>query len=246
MNGDAVLKGVALACVALCAGSAFLAPCLDAQTPGPDAEAQAAADSAMMAGLRTILVEDFSTGATTWKRQKLDRRETSYSVVPSGPDSALEGVASKAAAGLVRVVNAPRTGKGIVSWRWRTDASLARNDREREKSGDDFVGRIFLTFGGDPFTQGTRALAYVWAGQEPVGSVFANPYISDVMTIVLRSGNADAGQWVVEERDYVADFQEAFGEPAPPLTAIAILVDSDDTGATAVARFDDFRIRVAP
>jgi len=222
------------------------------QTPGLETDAQAAADSAIRrtasstGELRTIMSEDFSSGASAWTHQKLDRRETTYSVVPAGPDSALEGVASNAAAGLVRLVNAPATDRGIVSWRWRTNASLTRNERERQKKGDDYVARIFLTFGGDPFTPGTRALAYVWAGREPVGSVFENPYISDVMTIVLRSGNEDAGMWVLEERDYVADYAAAFGEPAPALTAIAILVDSDDTGATAVARFDDFRIQVAP
>lgn len=228
--------------IALCA---FQPHATRAQTPGPEADAQPAADSAIAADLRTIMTEDFSSGAAGWVHQKLDRRETAYSVVPAGADSALEGVAGNAAAGLVRRVSVPATERGIVSWRWRTTASLTRNDREREKKGDDFVGRIFLTFGGDPFTQGTRALAYVWAGQEPVGSVFANPYISDVMTIVLRSGNDDAGGWVREERDYVADFERLFGERPPPLTAIAILVDSDDTGATAVARFDDFRIQVA-
>ena len=84
----------------------------------------------------------------------------------------------------------------------------------------------------------------MWAGQEPLGSVFENPYISDVMTIVLRSGDDEAGAWVQEERDFVADYENAFGEPPPQLTAIAVLVDSDDTGSQAVARFDDFRIQV--
>ena len=123
---------------------------------------------------------------------------------------------------------------------------ILENMAEREKKGDDYGARICLTVGGDPFTRGTRALAYVWAGQEPVGSVFENPYIGDVMTIVLQSGDEKAGGWVAEERDFVADYVNAFGEPPPPLTAIAVLVDSDDTGARAVAQFDDILIQVQP
>jgi hypothetical protein len=232
----------AAARMASCVLIGFLQP---AMAPAQAREAGAPSDVAG-AELVTVMFEDFATGATSWRTEKLDRRESSYALVPSGADSALEGVSRNAAAGFIRMVEAPPTARGVVSWRWRTAASLTANSNERAREGDDYVARVFLTFGGDPFTRGTRALAYAWAGQEPVGAVFVNPYVDDVMTIVLRSGNADAGGWVQERRDFVADFTAAFGEPPPPLTAIAVLVDSDDTGSSAVARFDDFRIEVAP
>jgi len=227
--------------LALCA---FAATEALAQSPIPGAADTAAAVASEAPGLVTVMLEDFSRGFDDWQFQELDRRKTVYATVPDGADAALQGRSDNAAAALVRLVDAPPTGRGVVSWRWQTDASLSANDREREKKGDDYTARIFLTFGGDPFTRGTRALAYVWAGQEPVGSVFANPYIGDVMTIVLRSGDTDAGVWVAEERDFVADYTRAFGESPPLLTSIAVLVDSDDTGLQTVARFDDFRIQV--
>jgi len=229
--------------LALCACAATEAL---AQSPIPGAADTTAAVASEEPSLVPVMLEDFSRGFDDWRFQELDRRKTVYATVPDGADAALQGRSDNAAAALVRLVDAPATGRGVVSWRWHTDASLSANDREREKKGDDYTARIFLTFGGDPFTRGTRALAYVWAGQEPVGSVFANPYIGDVMTIVLRSGDADAGVWVSEERDFVADYTMAFGEPPPPLTSIAVLVDSDDTGLQTVARFDDFRIQIAP
>ncbi len=224
---------------------AWLPAVAAAQSPQPGPRDTATADSA---DLVTVMYEDFSRGFDAWQPQELDRRKTVYAMVgtePDGSDAALQGRSDNAAAALVRPIDAPSAARGMVSWRWRTDASLSGNDREREKKGDDYAARIFLTFGGDPFTRGTRALAYVWAGQEPAGSVFENPYISDVMTIVLRSGDEDTGAWVAEERDFVADYEDAFGEPPPPLTAIAVLVDSDDTGLQTVARFDDFLIQVA-
>lgn len=220
--------------------SACLSAAAHAQSPIPHTLDTAATD----ADLVTVMSEDFSQGFDAWQRRELDRRETVYATVPDGADLALQGRSENAAAALVQLIDAPAAPRGIVSWRWRTDASLSGNEREREKKGDDYAARIFLTFGGDPFTRGTRALAYVWAGQEPMGSVFPNPYISDVMTIVLRSGDDDAGGWVAEERDFVADYENAFGEPPPPLTAIAVLVDSDDTGSQTVALFDDFLIQI--
>ncbi len=195
--------------------------------------------------LDTVLFEDFSRGALTWQAQRLDRRETDYQVVPQAPDSALEGRSENAAAGLWRALDAPVAEQGMVSWRWWTEMSLAGNEREREKQGDDYAARVFLTFGGDPFTRGTRALAYAWAGREAVGSVYPNPYVAEVITIVLRSGDGDAGRWVSEERDFVADYLTAFGEEPPSLTAVALLVDTDDTSSRAVARFDDILVRVA-
>jgi hypothetical protein len=50
----------------------------------------------------------------------------------------------------------------------------------------------------------------------------------------------------MEDRDLATDYEHAFGEPAPDVAAVAILVDTDDTGGAAMAWFDDLELWVPP
>jgi hypothetical protein len=63
--------------------------------------------------------------------------------------------------------------------------------------------------------------------------------------LVLRRG--DYGHWFDETRDLAADFARAFpaearGGGAPPLAAIGISADGDDTGGSSLAYVGDIRL----
>ena len=100
-----------------------------------------------------------------------------------------------------------------------------------------------MAFGAEPFDGDARVLCYVWAASEPVGAVFANPYRSNVRTIVLQSGSAGVGAWATESRDLAADYRLAFREAPRRVTAIALVQDTDDTGTAATAWWDDITLR---
>ncbi len=75
--------------------------------------------------------------------------------------------------------------------------------------------------------------------------MYPSPYSSNIATVVLRSGDRDAGQWVNEERDFIKDFERFFGETPEMVTALALMVDTDNTGARGRAWFDDLELREA-
>lgn len=191
-------------------------------------------------------VEEFSGGLGGWERQRLDRRESSYSVTSEGGDQVLVGTAYNSASAVYRTLRSPAPVRARLSWRWKIAGSLALNDRERTRGGDDYAARVFVTFGDEPFGRRTRALSYVWAGTEPPGSQFRNPFRREVATFVVRSGDGYANRWMTEQRNLVADYEAAFGELPPPISGLAIVVDTDDTSSEAIAWFDDFRIEVEP
>ena len=121
----------------------------------------------------------------------------------------------------------------LLSWRWRVDTDAVHMLDERERRGDDYRARVLVIFGRD------RSLCYVWASSEPVGSVFASPADQRVTTIVLRSGDALVGKWQMEERDIERDYKSVWGENPEMLSALALIVDTDDTDSHATTRFDD-------
>ncbi|TPW20473.1 MAG: hypothetical protein FD126_1642, partial [Elusimicrobia bacterium] len=126
------------------------------------------------------------------------------------------------------------------------------------RGGDDFAARVYVTFRYDPKRADvlTRAkyalarrlhgatpphagLAYVWSSSGKVGATWPNPYTDRVRMVAVRTGTAEAGRWVGEERDVLADYRAAFGEEPPELEGVALMTDTDQTGASATAWYSD-------
>jgi Protein of unknown function (DUF3047) len=130
-----------------------------------------------------------------------------------------------------------------VSFRWKVDSGLTGRDSERSRRGDDYAARVFVLFDPPPLDGRTRAICYVWAREEPRESLYPSPYFTRVGTLVLESGADRANEWVSERRVIGDDFRRFFGSAPPPVRAVAVMVDSDDTRGRATAWFDDIVLR---
>ena len=73
----------------------------------------------------------------------------------------------------------------------------------------------------------------------PVGEIIANPFTDTTMMVAVNSGVTNTGEWVTVERDIVADYRKAFDREPPKLVGVAIMSDSDNTGASATAWYGD-------
>lgn len=157
--------------------------------------------------------------------------------------------ADNAVAFLYRPVDENTADMGRLGWTWRVDQAVPATDLSRD-SGDDRSLAVHIVFPADhdslsfwesientmtelvaPPLAG-KVLTYVWGGSHPEGAVMENPHFGDQGTmIVLRSSQEPTGRWIMEEIDFEADFQAAFGYAAPAPVFVAISADSDDTGS---------------
>ena len=177
-----------------------------------------------------------------WTEVKLARRANRFTTEKDASGTVLRAQSERAASALWHRLELGAEDAPVVSWRWKVESTLTGNDREREKRGDDYAARFFVIFDDKPFSRGARAICYVWATSEPVGSDYRNPYFSSVQTVVLQSGNVRAGAWAREERNFVQDYRAAFGEEPKSLTALAVMVDTDNTEANVSAWFGDIAV----
>jgi len=196
-----------------------------------------------------------------WKIEHLDRRvpPTQYAVRLWDGVVAIEARASKSMALLGRPATVDLKKTPFLCWQWRIDAPVASADMNR-KSGDDYAARVYLTFAVPPEQLGfaTRAklslartiygnqvpdaaLNYIWDNRHPIGTMQDNAYTDRARMLVLRSGAGQAGNWVQERRNVLADFDKAFGGIGGKLQGLAIASDTDNTGEDAHAGFADFR-----
>lgn len=177
-----------------------------------------------------------------WHEQRLFSKPTSYELVHDSGRAVLHATSHAANAALLRPLDLPLPSAARLRWRWKISSSLTANRRERERAGDDYAARVFVVFESSWIPLRTRAINYVWSAHEPAGAIFPSPYTKNVGMIILRSGNADAGRWCDEQRDVLADYQRFFGAPPTQMSAVAVLVDTDNTGLSAEAWFADLTL----
>ncbi len=219
----------------------------------------------LAAGADPLWVGRFTEADTAipapWKIEHLDPRvaPTAYGVRLWDGVVAIEAKAKKSMALLGRNLTVDLKKTPILCWQWRIDAPVAAADMTR-KSGDDYAARVYLTFTVPPeqlgFATRTKlrlaraiyggqvpdaALNYIWDNRHPIGTVQDNAYTDRARMLVLRSGAGQAGAWVQERRNVLADFHRAFGGIGGELTGLAIASDTDNTGGEAHAGFADFR-----
>jgi hypothetical protein len=148
------------------------------------------------------------------------------------------------ASGLWRPVEAITGKSATLSWRWKTKKALSKKNDERDKKGDDYVARVFVIFEPHLVNWKTRAICYVWSAKEPVESTYLSPYSNSVGMMVLQSGDDNRKEWIEEQRDVVADYDQIFNEKPEFISGIAIMVDTDNTNQEALTWFDDLVLEV--
>jgi hypothetical protein len=153
---------------------------------------------------------------------------------------------------------------GVLSWRWRVDLPLPAADL-RTRQGDDaalkvcamfdlprervpFVERQLLRLAEARFGEAlpNATLCYVWDPAWPRGSVVPNAYTRRVRFVTLDGA---PGVWHAERHDLAADFLRAFGDESravPPLRAILVGADADNTGGRSVGWIDALGLEPAP
>jgi hypothetical protein len=186
--------------------------------------------------------ESFDEGwQERWQTQRLAARATDFLAGTYQGEPVLRVESDRSAAALIRRVS----GAGVpeaISWRWLLRRPLTSGpgaDDEMRREGDDFAARVFVIFGDDLTDDATRVLCYVWARQLEPGASFPSPVADRVRMVVLRNGSDDSPVWQAEHIDPAADYRRLFESDPPPVGAIALMGDADDTDSRATVLFDD-------
>ena len=183
----------------------------------------------------TLLGDGDSSG---WE-QKSFEGETRYETVALDGRQAVRATSDGSASGLFNKRRIDLHKTPILNWFWRVDEPLD-NPNERTRGGDDYAARVFVVNADHPlFIWKTKAVNYVWSSEQEIGDSWANPYTCSSQHIALRSGDTYAGQWVRERRNVRADFKALFDKDIRYIHAVAIMTDTDNTGAHAVAWYGD-------
>ncbi len=183
-------------------------------------------------------------------------RHTVYTVAREGDTTIMKAASDSSASGLIWTRQFDVYKYPIVHWRWKID-SVYEHGNARTKEGDDYPLRIYIMFAYDSDEVGfvdrmkyrlakqlygeyppLGTVNYIWANRDYDARVITNAWTDRAKMVLLREGNAHAGEWVEETIDILADYREAFGGNAPHMARIGIMNDSDNTGGHTVSYLD--------
>lgn len=204
---------------------------------------------ALGAGWRVVLLPAQRLPATRFSAETVDGR------------AALR-LEAQASYGNLLHETAPAVLPRRLAWSWRLERPNPATDLQH-KTGDDVAAKVCLSFelplervpwgerlllklararSGENLPAAT--LCWVWGGAEARGSVVDNAFSRRVRYLVLRNAGDGSGRWLDESRDIAADFALAFGDEAavpPPLLAVGVGADADNTGGHSVAQLAALR-----
>jgi len=187
-----------------------------------------------------VLIDDFEAGLKTRWEKKIFEGETRYTVIKMDGSGCLKAESHASASGLIYKIKYDTRDYPVLTWRWKVENILQKGD-ERTRQGDDYAARVYVVF--PHFIPAlTRSINYIWANKLPRGERCPNPYYSRAMMIAVESGEKKVGTWVTEKRNVFEDYRTCFGKDPSYAGAIAIMTDTDNTGESAVAYYDDIKL----
>jgi hypothetical protein len=194
-----------------------------------------------------------------WRPQimRRDLPVTRYEVVEREGRRVLHSVSDGATSGLRCDVDIDPNEMPWLHWTWRVDRMDLRATVAADEL-DDSPTRVIVAFDGDNSLLSPRdrlfhemveavtgyvapfaTLMYVWDGSAPTEGIYLYPRTGRIRYLVVESGAARTGRWLIHSRNVVEDYRRVFGGKPGRVTAVAVLTDSDDLKTHSEAWYGD-------
>lgn len=194
---------------------------------------------AFNANAEPVSISDFDHLSLANWQHKSFQGATQYQLKTRDQTTILQASSNNSASSLYQEISIDLNKTPYLNWSWRIEKRLDIAN-EKIKPGDDFAARIYLIVKGEWFFWQTKAINYVWAGRSTHNEVWANPFAGEnVMMIAVRSNADQTDQWYTEKRNVLADMTRYFGDNIHKIDGIAIMTDTDNSGATALSYYND-------
>lgn len=192
--------------------------------------------------LVVLNTERLSTGKLPYDWQiKVNYGRPEVSVCQDSDTPCLHLRSVKSSFGLERSVDVNPAEMPYLAWRWKV-TQLPPGADFRKSSTDDQAAQVLVAFTDH------RVISYIWDSGAPKGtfSNASNIPLIRVFALVCESGATDANRWISESRNVAADYQRAYGKPAPPVKGLRIQINSQHTGTIAESYFGEVAFRSTP
>lgn len=169
---------------------------------------------------------------------KVNHGKPDVSVCNDGESPCLHLKSVKSSFSLERGVDVNPVETPYLSWNWKVTQLPPAGDFRRS-STDDQAAQVLVAFAD------RHVLTYIWDSNAPKGTLQSASSIPmvHVFAVVAESGTAQANRWVPEVHNVEADYERAFGKPAPHVKGLRLQINSQHTGTIAESYFGEVAFR---
>lgn len=128
----------------------------------------------------------------------------------------------------------------LLCWKWKATRLPQGGDFRRSRT-DDQAAQLFVAFSK------TRAIVYLWDTTAPQGlmqNAPAPPFMT-IKAVVVRSGPAELGKWLSENRNIYEDYKTFYGDTDQPpvVSGMRLQINTQHTRTSAECAFADVMFR---
>lgn len=186
-----------------------------------------------------ISIADFSNGVDAdgipkgWQLKEKSG-EANFAIVRDGDIHALRLRSANTSFSVQKDVKVDVKQYPILTWKWKVVKLPAGGDFRKMKT-DDQAAQLFLAFSK------TKAIVYIWDTTAPKGTLddAPSPPFMTIKAVVVESGKAEMGKWIVESRNVYEDYKKLFGKEPPPVAGVRLQINSQHTKTSAESYFGD-------
>lgn len=178
---------------------------------------------------------------------ELSEREgkADLALVFDGEDQALKLRSEVSSFSLNKELGIDLTKTPYLEWQWKI-TELPTGGDFRQRATDDQAAQLFVVFNWGMFRK--EAIVYIWDSTAPVGTMARAPSpplypFLRIHAVVVRSGEADKGEWITETRNVAEDYKKLFGSEPKNVKGIRIQINSQHTQSQAEAYWRSVRFK---
>lgn len=138
---------------------------------------------------------------------------------------------------LRRDVELPLTAETRLRWRWRVDRLPSELPEDTLPTHDYISIAVEFDNGQD--------ITWHWSEELPAGYAYRCPlptWTDRETHIVVRSGRAELGRWLQEDRPIAADYRRSVGEPPARIVRVWLIANSLFQRREGIAEFADIEL----
>lgn len=201
-----------------------------------------AAPPTVVPSVSYMVIDTFDNAKLAGWIERSYNGRTLYKVVDEGGNKMLMAQSVASASALGRITRFDTGQFSTLEWRWRIE-DIIENGNALVPGANDHAAGVYVLFARGKLPWQVDVVEYIWANALPRGQLANHPTEKNIRLVALESGRQLARRWVSERRNLAEDYRKLFQRDPPRVVAIAIMTDTDQTGANATAYYDDFIVR---
>jgi hypothetical protein len=186
-----------------------------------------------------VVIADFSSsvgapGVPAGWELKEKSGKADFAVVKDGDIAAGRFRSANSSFSLQKEVKVDLKQFPLLTWKWKVTKLPTGGDFRKSKT-DDQAAQVFVAFSK------TKAIVYIWDTTAPAGLIEdTSPVpLMTIKVMVVRSGQAELGKWIIETRNVYADYKKLYGSEPSAVNGFRLQSNSQHTGTSGEAYFGD-------